>query len=366
MTDQVDLYITNIEDQINNGEFNNEIPKKFASTSTDIDKLISIPRIKTRNTSEICFDCGVKLNDNEEICSACGMDYKIAELKKAHVSSITRGSYNTSSDAAAPIKVSGRGGFRLQKQLMYRTNEYSKIQFKDTKNQLINITQTYEDNVIPLDIVIQTADLYYKIQCLGEIKRADVRIGTMAAGLSKLCDKNKIPQDRGTLCKMFKIQHDDLSNGEKILDRLCADGKLDRNIFLSQDLLPERRTEGFLIKYFMKLKIPLPKDDSLIDYQSPVHDIKYFEFATTLIRFTNKYKIASSSVPGTKTAGVIFILSTRFKNLKITCADIQNACNISPSTFKRFNTAVVNVLNSDTVVKKRLVHLFKKFNIPLK
>lgn len=358
-------------DVINGFSYNHK-PKLQCLSQNEINEITNnnyiIKPIKrhqyTFNKNQTCM-CGGNMyknsNGTEYVCGECGMEDTILGDEIEEINGISLSGmvgYNTSSDSATPIKISGPNEKHLQKQLQYRTSEYCKTQYRDTMTQLTNIVKKYNKYTIPINIVKNAGDLYYQIQSLGEIKRGDVRKGIMAACLLRICDKNGISRKRSMIVDMFSIQPSDLSNGEKLLDKLCSDGKIDKSLYIPKGDLEILRIEGFLNQYFIKLKLPMPSTSQ-----------NYFGFVKQLVRFTIKFKIAENSIPSSKCAGAIYTLSTRCKELNISMAIISKTCEISASTFKRYYIIVQNLLETDDERKKRLKnklrHLFHKFNIPI-
>ena len=120
--------------------------------------------------------------------------------------------------------------------------------------------------------------------------------------------------------------------------------------------LEESRMNSFLDIYFNSLNIPID-DESFIPEKRP----NYKRFACQLIRISDKYKIAISSIMSSKCAGAIYILSLKRKELKIKKEMIENKCEISKSTFNRFYKEINKILQPDSthIAKPELEDLFK-------
>jgi transcription initiation factor TFIIIB Brf1 subunit/transcription initiation factor TFIIB len=330
-----------------------------------------------RRKIPICEECdkamykssiaGSGTSDQAYICEECG---KVEEIIGGDVELGEKGSegvndYNTSDSSAAPVRITGPNSYTFQKKLISSTSNYKKQQRRNTVDQMENIIYQYNGPKLPANIVKQAADFYYQVQqhC---IKRGDVRKGTMAACLYRKCIKNNISRKPKEIADIFGIPQAELSNGEKILDKLFAEGLLG-DVAVGDVLSRESESAGinqfyfkdqaqmsaFLSRYFECLNIP----DT------------YLDFAQSLIRFTEKYHIAESSIMSSKCAGTIYILGSKLPELNIKRDDIERECKISKSTFSRFSQSVFAFLNStDPALKKvrsRLRNIFKKNHIPL-
>lgn len=333
------------------------------------------PKRYTQRQAANCA-CGgiIEIQQQERVCTSCGLTDTISEPQDAQgVSSTSMSGYNTSNESANPIRVIGPANNTYQRKLICKTTDYDKTRLRDTLGQLTRITQNYKKCAIPTHIVDEAGHRYYDIQLLGEIKRGNVRRGAMAMCLMKMCEKYGVHHRRGVFAEMCEVELSDLSEGEKLLDRLIAEGKIRREDFQSRN--PEHnRIHGYLIQHFIKLGIPMPPDV----YQQPVGSAAkttvsynpardYYGFVKRLIEFTTKLRVAESSELYSKCAGAIFILSTRAPELKITADLIVSECKISKSTFKRFYNIIEELLITQEPekqrLKKKLIHLFHKHGI---
>ena len=323
--------------------------------------------------ANVC-ECGGTLikEDGETICQVCGLT---EQREDVDASSIGMSNYNTSSESANPLRIVGPGGNMFQKKLICKTSDYDKTRLRDTMQQMLSAADSYKSCTIPPAIVKEAGMRYYDLQRVCEIKRGDVRRGAMATCLRLICDRHGLHKKRNIFAEMFEIGLGDLSEGEKLLDRLFSDGKLNRDDFLVKNQ-ESSRIQGYLIQYFINLNIPLPPDI----YQAPLGsdtkskvpynpDKPYYEFVKRLVEFTYHFRLAESSVLSSKCIGAIWILATRCPELAVTQDQIAYECKISKSTFKRFSAVVENLLSNPTQkeerLQKKLKHLFHKHNINL-
>jgi transcription initiation factor TFIIIB Brf1 subunit/transcription initiation factor TFIIB len=356
------------------GESSIEPDKNEYVESPTPESVSRIKRHEVKNSPQ-CPDCMQEMYkktggcgsgfDTLYLCDKCGRVEEIIGCNIDETGIEGTSDYNTSDSSAAPVCITGPNSYAFQKKLISSTSNYKKQQHRNTIEQMVQIMYQYTGPKIPANIVKQSADFYYQIQqyC---IKRGDVRKGTMAACLYRKCIKNGISRKPKEIADMFGIPQSELSNGEKILDSLFAQGALGDGAAATPEIITSEsagvnqfyfkdqvQMNSFLARYFESLNVP---------------EI-YMEFAQRLIKFTEKYHIADSSIMSSKCAGTIYILSLRVSNLNIKRTDIESECNISKSTFSRFSQGIFNFLScTEPALKKvrsRLRRIFKKNNVPL-
>lgn len=319
----------------------------------------------------ICESCKCQMSkfDLRYVCEKCGCEEEILgddtdAAAEYYVRGGTTGN-NTTGTSAAPLRINGPGAHILQKKLIGSVSDYKIQQRKNTIEEMTNINYQYAGPKLPGDVILAGAELYCQVQQF-EILRQDVRKGTQAACVYRKCSQFGITRKPKEIADMWGISQTDLSAGEKILDKLEADGKVepvpDQKFFNA-----DKEVENFTDRYFEDLNIPSNKN--------------YKNFVIQLIRFTLDKHIADSSVPSSKCAGAIYILTQQCNELDINWNEIQTKCKISKSTFTRFAKTVMDVaesccelpatgrdhLNKCGVCRQRqqLRHIFKKNNIPL-
>lgn len=390
--------ITNICAQISNFEFvhsSNVNPFEASGSTTRIydpfdmpDTNDDISEIDCRKTNDAnlrmkqsvgstniikCSDCDIVMYKSSRgmyyECEKCGIieddignDFDVVAFDGAGNGNFdVINNYNTSNTSAAPIRISGPNNYIYQKKLVSNTCNYSKTQKKNTIDQMLNFV--YQHKSVPdKNIVLEAANFYYDVQqhC---IKRGDVRKGTMAACLYRVCISHGSTRKPKEISDIFGVQQSEFSNGEKILDDLVASGKI--KMKCNGAFVPDsdiKLANAFLNRYFENLNIPNDAED----FNSKDRP-NYKLFTLSLIKFTQKYRIAESSIMSSKCAGAIYILALKRKELNITRDMIEAECSISKSTFSRFHKAVFTVLESDDTINKktksRLRNLLKKYQI---
>lgn len=319
----------------------------------------------------ICETCKCQMAkfDLRYVCENCGCEEEILgddtdAAAEYYVRGGTTGN-NSTGTSSAPLRINGPGAHMLQKKLIGSVSDYKVQQRKNTVEDMTNINYQYNGPKLPNDVILAGAELYCQVQQF-EILRQDVRKGTQAACVYRKCSQFGITRKPKEIADMWGITQTDLSAGEKILDKLEAEGKIestpDQRFFNA-----DKEIENFTDRYFEDLNIPFKKD--------------YKNFVTQLIRFTLDKHIADSSVPSSKCAGAIYILTQQCEELGITWNEIQTKCKISKSTFTRFAKTVMDVaesscdapapgrehLNKCGICRQRqqLRHIFKKNNILL-
>lgn len=305
--------------------------------------------------SWICPDCNIEMYISTDglVCDKCGYIDESLGTTSETTSDVVN-SYNTSSDSAAPVRITGPGHYKFQKKLVTDTSNYEKTRRKNTIDQMMNTVYQCPGAVPPRHIIMEAAEMYLSIQkhC---IKRGDVRRGAMADCIYKICMLRGFIRKPKEIAAMFGIPQNELSNGAKIVDELIACGK----IAFKKDIetnLPEHIMSSCLNQYFQSLRIPEDKP-------------KYRHFVERLIKFAGKFGIADSSIISSKCAGAIYVLSIKCPELNITLKAIERDCHISKSTFTRFYKAISDILDMtpesefDQKMRARLLEIFRKSRI---
>lgn len=331
-------------------------------------------RKRYNNQQKNLCECGGRLTtqDSQSTCDTCGMTESAEDID---ASTLGMSNYNTSSESANPLRITGPGGSMFQRKLICKTSDYDKTRLRDTMQQMLTAADNYKQCTIPTVIVKEAGQCYYDLQRVCEIKRGDVRRGAMATILRLICEKHGLHKRRIIFAEMFNISSSDLSEGEKLLERLFSDGKLNRDDFLVKNQ-ENSRIQGYLIQCFIKLNIPLPPDLYQASIGSDVKpkvpynpDKPYYEFVKRLVEFTYHFRLAESSTLPSKCIGAIWILVARCPELELSQDQLVTECDISKSTFKRFSLVIDTLLQKPTQkeerLQKKLKHLFHKYNINL-
>ena len=313
-----------------------QIKNDFTSTNSKCEVII--------NKNDKCPQCNITLIKTKEegmlLCTSC------SELYPWGFDSdfVSRESTNSPQDIISTINIDSK-----------------KQQERRTENDFIGYIT---GNIIGVtkSIGIEAMNIYLKIQ-QRDIKRGDVRKSIMAACLYELCKSKGIHYKPIQIATLFNIGRSDLSDGVKQLYDYMQKGVVvfpvvketnNADIIISNE--EEKKIYAILNKYFEVLDIQ--RDNLLV-------------FAYKCVKFLIKYELFNKSIPTTKCAGVIYILS-HAKNLGITKKDLSVKCAIAVNTFTKFVNELINFLQPSIAYgpvnrKKcsRLNHLFKKFNIEI-
>lgn len=301
--------------------------------------------------------------------------------------------YNTSVQSSVPLNIVGPGGRTQRRGIISDNASYKKTQERTTRTQIqTTLSNSKSGERIPEDIRREAANLFLRIQDKKIILRGDRRKGTMAACLDRKCRQNGLPRKCVEIANMFGIDQETLSVGHRLLDMYIEKGIIDSEGTSGEykDYDGEIEIVGYINRYFESLGIPL--DDGYGNYgdmqehfmeeqaaggaasveafSGELGHPNYKEFALQLIKFTRHFKIANTSMDSSKCAGVIYIIAMRFPDLKVGVENIETECAISKTTFTKFAKEVDKVLHTQyqhaQLTKRKLRHLFKKYNIPLK
>lgn len=305
----------------------------------------SIPRIRHnhnfRETKKEFICCETVMiffpSQNSYICNKCG---KMEE----YFMDINNDVHNIVDNSSINMYISNNP--KYQKKLICQISDYKKVQKKATIEQLFSYVYQYEKNKIPYTVVQAAAEYYYEMQQCHIIKRGSVREGIMASCLYRKCKEFNIIRKPKEIIDIFGISQYELTRGEKILDELHSRGFLPQFNHISE----EEKIHAFMSRYLEIFNIP-----------SEDHP-----FPGRLVYFTTKYVIAENSVISSKCAGAIYILGKKYPN-GISREIISEKCDISKSTFLRFYSIIMNVLNTkkyESHTRHRLRKIFKNFNVP--
>lgn len=334
------------------------------SKDVDIKKIINdTNKINKAKNCDImtCSECnGIIVNTQRGFeCEQCGKIENIIEYNGDQTGSTDlNNSYNTSNNSATPIMMIGPNSYKFSKQIFYNNSNYAKVQKKNTVDQITNCVNQYKGKPPAKYIILEAAELYFNVQQFC-IKRGDVRKGTMAACLYRICKKHEFHRKPKEIAEIFNIEQSELSNGEKILDEL----EVSCPINIPDETDEYKQIISFINRYFEILGIP---SDELND--TPKDRPNYKSFVYNLVKFTQKKKIAESSIISSKTAGAIYILTRGRKELNISRDKIGLECNISKSTFNRFSQAVDLILDENYEykhIRSQLRNIFKKHDVEL-
>lgn len=229
---------------------------------------------------------------------------------------------------------------------------YSETQRSKTHRDVMTIQKNCKVSGIPDKVWAETANMFCEIQKSGQILRNSIRKGVIAALFYRICTANLVTLKPAVVAKIHNILPKSISAGQKRLDKMISDG------IICNPLPVDYRTYNMRAT-LQRVCDPFPDGD------------KYIKFCEDLIKFTNSYHIATSSITTSKCAGALFILITN-KATPMQISDIEAGCSCVKTTAKRYADAVKAFLALPTdigvnvdLAQERLIKLFAKHDVPL-
>ncbi len=269
--------------------------------------------------------------------------------------------YNTSENSSMATRVVGPG--RNGQRVLHSSpgpNGNRNIQHRETVNKISAIVLR-KDQSISQKVINDAADLFCQVQ-KHQVLRGGVRKGTQAACLYRVCAPNRISRNIREIAQLFEVDQSEVSNGDKILDELYANGLITK-AFHEEDQTEDMQISDLLMRYFNSLEMIERCRVANLD----LDNIRLF--CTRLVRFTKVYRIAEGSMISSKCIGSIYVLSQQIPELKIDRDTIEKKCKISKSTFNRFGKCIAMELRGTETtrehVRGRLRQVFKSHGVPL-
>lgn len=239
--------------------------------------------------------------------------------------------------------------------------DYTVVKARANQN-VFNKYQYDGEGFIPKDVMRDALELFSRAQKVDGVRRGDVKQGIQAACIAIMCKKYRIARKPLEIANYINITQTQLSESEKILEKLFAEKKLDHPLQVEMDdeMSWLRDVEDCVDKYFEQLDL------------TP----KYKPFIMELVRIADDERIGRSSINISKAAGAILVLVNHLtvslkgklndltivlddddkKLLKMSKNYIAEKCDISKSTFARYSNEI----------EKYKQHVIKAFNlIPL-
>lgn len=374
----------------------NDAPEKPYDEIDEINEYFTEQETEKIN---FCDDCSINMNKEQMpdgnvawLCPSCAKQgsyvYEYDSVSGQDVG------YNSSEALFVSTGIPGRSNI-----VSSSGSSYKKLKEKNTRQQLENIISQANGMGISKVIIKKAISSMLSIQD-SNIYRGDVRKGTMAACLYRVCKSHGSPLKNTQIAELFGIKNKTLSEGDKKICKLISRGTINESIFNSNDIVVKEDgishdMSGFINKYFELLKIPdvhytnyeedekeiienriaktnarrMAKGISVVE-QEPIGDkkiIKLREFTIQLIKFMTFFKICSSSNESSKCAGIIQIIALCLPELKITASLIEKECKISKTTFIKIINTIRDLLFTEEEgkieTKLKLRHLFKKYNL---
>lgn len=300
---------------------------------------ITVPVAKD-DLCPVCRIPMVHMHSGGLLCKKCGTadETEAFEVDLSNESGVDQ--YNTSESSSMATKVMGLGRSG-QRNVIHSSSGPSNNRAAQQRlivNQISAIINATSNHGIPPKVISDAADFFWQVQSNKTI-RGDVRKGTQAACVYLMCRPNGIARSIREIAKLFHIEQCEVSGGEKILDGLAAGGLITKP-FILEDQNEDEQVENLLTRHFSALNIHKKCREVSLEPD----DVR--EFCKRLIRFTIKYRLAETSVISSKCVGSIAIYLRFSKKLIIDRDLIDKECNISKTTFARFEKAILDFLDS--------------------
>jgi len=323
---------------------------------------------KIIDKSKTCPQCFIQLDAkfNKYICSQCGLSLEFLD-EHEEMNKET----SASSTYAAPLKVTNGNRSKVVG-VSYTNANTTKIKRNAVYEEMHKFANKEGCN-IPMIVFNNSADYFCTIH-EHITTRSKARKGTQAACVYRFCIMHECFRRPGYIVALFNITNKDFSKGQKIIDKLISEYRIDNPLPINYHVI---KMKGILNEYCQLLDIPEFGFTTREISKTERVEIKqyYHKFVLDLVRFARKYHISSSSILSSKCAGAVYCLVLHCTNLKISVDTVVKKCECAKTTAKRFSDAVtvflkidvrdVNGHNVDKAIA-RLKHIFNKNGIPLK
>ncbi len=292
-----------------------------------------------------CQECSVPLQRKDvqtKICPRCGLE-SASESENSLYTHDSAKSYNCGNTTHIPFKVVGNTvSAIMQNNLMRRISDYPAYKTRRITNKVMKWVLQVPDECdnIPLTVVTETVRAYCELQEENKlVKRAGGLDAVLAYIIYNKCAELGVPRKPKTIVSITGISDNQLSDGERTIDKLKGQTIIDETITDS--------CSDYIELYFEKLNIE--------------YNERHRGFVTDLIANSRLDKIrtpGNSAIMTTRCAGSIYILASQI-GLGITKEDIEFHCNIAKGTFMRF---VVMITTHKE--KKCIRKVFDQYEVP--
>lgn len=300
-----------------------------SSTTVEDDCERKIDRFKKigqfERSSNICKSCNIEMqrdiNDIYYICRLCNSIEECDNLANID-NEIT---------PSGRIRIVGADSIYLQHNL-YR-DDFGKTveQFRTpVYNDYMNYLNKYKEKTdrlaFPLDAIQLATDYYCEVKKFGT-RRADYKSQAMAKCLEIACYNLKYSPSSTDLYNMFKLKHNGLSTGTRILFEAKQAGFLSFEI----NFKPQ---EADIITLFSHIEELLTEDE-----YSQCLDATH-----KIVGRSNELKLGTQSKIKSKVVGSAFVVLSRRKNPKnvIPVISLCNIVNTKPNTIEKFTKILSN------------------------
>ena len=278
-----------------------------------------------------CPDNPMQLSMNEYKCHLCG------RTENADISGV---------DIKTLMGANTLGRFR-------NAEGYVKTQREAIVKLLKGNNESYPGDKFSLELLEEVAGHYNTIQNLVEevydedgkvvgtkkfVRRSNIKDEVLAHLIYIACVNHGDVRKKKDIAAFMKLQTNGFSSGEKIINNLFAEGKINIDI-------GDEPASGFAARYLESLGLCNSASD-------------YIKFIADIIHTAESKNIGVNSITSSKVVGTIWLLNVQL-GLGIKVDQLERAGdNTKKNTFIKFYNEVVKNI-------KLFAHTFRKYNIPL-
>lgn len=284
----------------------------------DIDNIlfeqnVNTSEIKLKDTEDMHCDTPMKTYQFTKRCAKCGYAIEIMHDNTLYNSTILT-NHNTRNSSTIEFKFSGPDANILNRHILGASNEYSKIQYRNTLKEF----QQYQDQSdikFPQKVVEEAAKEYSAIQKVGRVHRGDIKRSMHAECLKRVAERYEIIRTPKEYTTYVGIPESKLSIGESLIKRLENKNEIDTCVRINS----KEKTKNYIERYMELLNI----------------DQKYEPFIVAITDRAYRECISRSSGEPTRAVGAIYFIVV-LSGLKIDIKEITEKCGISKTTFKEY------------------------------
>jgi transcription initiation factor TFIIIB Brf1 subunit/transcription initiation factor TFIIB len=350
LTDAGSVYQGNPGNQCNleNPEWDNFM-REFTTCDTDIRIEFGATRDIPDATCEVderiidyksCPTCRTQcvIDGNALVCQSCG--YELTNLIEAQSDfSVAAQECSGMSSVFVPLKLVGCTASRYTRSVYLAAANYGDYAKNKNFKEMVAWSHRSKGRKLPKNVIRAANEMFHIIKQHGYVFRVNCKRGVMGECLYYACNAHGISKTPGEIADIVGIEEKFLSYGDRVLQDLNEK----RIITIPTNIDPIR---DYTVRYLDLLDI----------------DPKYVDFVVDLINTAERKRIhiLHDSRNNTKAAGAVYILVCRIPKYKklINTDMIEQRCNISKTTFKRYADVIVQY-------HRVLTRVFKRHRIPM-
>ena len=303
----------------------------------DLEVNIKIVETRQSNGCEICGGL-IVISNNMLLCKGCGLETEQIVAISGEDTTTNINDSNVNDKGFISMRITGKGSYSYNRNLLKSCANYSQYSKMNSLKEIHNWNSQSSNIKLPKNVMEEANNMFAKIKEKGHVYRKDVKKGVQSACLYYACYNNGISKTPNEIAQVANIAEKFHSAGDRILRDLNERGVIE---------LPKKINPilDYVNRYFEILKIP----------------IQYKKFVLEIIYLADKEKlhVLCDSKNNTKCIGAIYMLIDRMKFLNIDKEKIDRDCDISKTTFIKYYNMLCRYY-------RKFIHIFIKYNIPLK